>query len=148
MPAPYCGGVTVTDQRTARRRAGDRAELVGARHLAGLGWVVLAANVDVGRDEMDLVALDPGPPACLVFVEVRSNVSGRFGAPEESLAGRKLRRTYRAAFALVRAGCLPAGVALPRWPWRVDVVIVEQGPSLGRGLGGPVVRHLRGVAPD
>jgi len=109
---------------------------------------VLATNVVVGRDEIDVVAVDPGPPECLVFVEVRSNVSGRFGAPEESVAGRKLRRTYRAAFTLLHAGTLPGGAALPRLPWRVDVVVVEHRPSLGRDAGGPVVRHLRGVAPE
>lgn len=135
-------------RRTERRRSGDRAELIAARQLRALGWVVLAANVVVGRDEIDLVVLDPGPPQFLVFAEVRSNVSGRFGAPEESVAGRKVRRTYRAAFALMRAGTLPGGVALPRLRWRVDVIVVEHRPSLGRDLGGPIVRHLRGVAPD
>ena len=109
---------------------------------------MLATNVVAGRDEIDLIAVCPGPPECLVFVEVRSNVSGRFGAPEESVAGRKLRRTYRAAFALLHAGTLPGGPALPRLPWRVDVIVVEHGPSLGPDTGGPVVRHLRGVAPD
>ena len=116
--------------------------------MRGLGWTVLATNVAVERDEMDLVAVDPGPPEFLVFVEVRSNVSGRFGAPEESVAGRKLRRTYRAALALLRAGSLPSGMPLPRGPWRVDVIAVEHGPALGRDLGGPMIRHLRGVAPD
>ena len=35
------------------------------------GWTVLARNVHVGRHELDLVAVDPGPPAALVVVEVR-----------------------------------------------------------------------------
>jgi Holliday junction resolvase-like predicted endonuclease len=111
---------------------------------------VLGSNVTIDRDEIDLVALESGAglPATLVFVEVRSNVTGRFGAPEESVAGPKLRRTYRAAFGLLRAGRLPNGVALPRLAWRVDVIVVEQMPAIGRDMGGPVVRHLRGVAPD
>jgi putative endonuclease len=134
--------------KTRRRRSGDRAELIARRNLQAIGWVILAANVTVGRDEIDLVALDPGPPEYLVFVEVRSNVSGRFGAPEESLAGRKLRRTYRAMFALLGAGSLPGGAPFPRLPWRVDVIVVEHAPSLSQDLGGPAVRHLRGVAPE
>ena len=36
--------------------------------------------------EIDLVAVDPGLPPSLVFVEVRGNVSGRYGAPEEVAA--------------------------------------------------------------
>jgi putative endonuclease len=134
--------------KTPRRRSGDRAERLAARHLSHLGWVLLGSNVSVGRDELDMVALDPGPPRSLVFVEVRSNVTGRFGAPEESVAGRKLRRTYRAAFGVLRAGRLSNGVPLPRLPWRVDVISVEQTPNLDRDTGGPVVRHLRGVAPE
>jgi Holliday junction resolvase-like predicted endonuclease len=124
-----------------------------ARHLVEQGWVILGSNVAVGRDEIDLVAVDPVPTRALVFVEVRSNVTGRFGAPEESVAGPKLRRVYRAAFGLLRARAAPRGLTLPDGvlpdlPWRIDVVLVEQAPSLGPGLGGPVVRHLRGVAPD
>lgn len=138
----------VGTRRTARRRSGDRAEVLAAGHLRAQGWLVLATNAVVGRDEIDLVAVDPGPPECIIFVEVRSNASGRFGAPEESVAGRKLKRTYRAAFALMRAGSLPGGLAMPRLPWRVDVVVVEHRPSLARGVGGPVLRHLRAVAPE
>ena len=140
--------MTVGDRRTARRRSGDRAESLAARHLLDLGWTLLATNVVVGRDELDLVAVEPSQPACVVFVEVRSNATGRFGAPEESLARGKLRRTWRAAFALLRAGTLPGGQPLPHGPWRVDVIVVEHRPSLARGVGGASIRHLRGVAPD
>jgi hypothetical protein len=79
---------------------------------------------------------------------VRSNVTARFGAPEESVVGGKLRRTYRAAWGLLRLGTLPDGTPVPRLPWRVDLVIVEQRPNLTRDIGGPIVRHLRGVAPE
>jgi putative endonuclease len=138
----------VSVPRTSRRRSGDRAEAIAVAHLRRIGWTILERNVRAGADEIDLVAVDPGWADALVFVEVRSNGTGRFGAPEESVAGPKLRRTYRAAFALLRAGRLPNGVPLPRIPWRVDVIVVEQGPAIARDVGGPVVRHLRGVAPD
>src|SRR5690349_2470238 len=90
--------------RTRRRRAGDAAERLVARYLLARGWTILATNVLVGKDEIDLVAVDSGPPPALVFVEVRSNVTGRYGAPEESVVGGKLRRTYRAAWGLLRVG--------------------------------------------
>jgi Holliday junction resolvase-like predicted endonuclease len=140
--------VAVPRQRTPRTRSGDAAERFAARLLAGRGWTILAANVRIGQDELDLVAIEPGDPACLVFVEVRSNVTNRFGAPEESVVGGKLRRTYRAVWGLLRLGSLPDGTKLPRLPWRVDVLIVEQHPNLARDVGGPTVRHLRSVAPE
>ncbi len=57
--------------RTSAQLAGDAAETLVAARLAEAGWTVLARNVHIGRHELDLVAVDPGPPAALVIVEVR-----------------------------------------------------------------------------
>ncbi len=137
-----------TVRRTVRRARGDAAEHIAARYLAATGWTILAQNIRVGRDELDVIAIEIGPPGTLVFVEVRSNATSRFGAPEESVVLGKLHRTYRAVWGLLRIGTLPDGTTLPRLPWRVDVLIVEQRPNLARDIGGPVVRHLRAVAPE
>ena len=115
------------------------------RRLVERGWTVLARNVRLGRDELDIVAIDPGPPETLVFVEVRSRSGARFGSPEEGIDGRKILRSYRAAHALVRAGAVPDGPVLPRGPWRVDVCTVAW--AEGRHRTEPTVRHLRRVIP-
>src|SRR5450755_4901471 len=60
-----------TGARTTRQEAGDAAEVLVAERLAALGWTILARNVHAGRSELDIVAVDPGPPARLVVVEVR-----------------------------------------------------------------------------
>ncbi len=127
---------------------GDLAEGVVAVQLTALGWTVLAAGVRVGHDEVDLVAVEPGLPPILVFVEVRSRSSTRFGAPEETLEGAKLRRTYRAAFALLRERRLPDGRALPPLRWRVDLVAVDGRPLRHDDGGRIALRHVRGIAPD
>jgi Holliday junction resolvase-like predicted endonuclease len=126
-------------------RAGSVGERLVAEYLDGLGWTVLARNVRLGRSELDLVAVDPGPPALLVVVEVRANRASTFGAPEETVAGRKLRLVYAAALRLRALGVLPDGLPLSRLPLRVDLVAVEIAPALGPSAGGPVLRHLRGV---
>ncbi|MDQ3555053.1 MAG: YraN family protein [Chloroflexota bacterium] len=131
-----------------RRRLGDRAESLVAAELEALGWTVLAAGVHVGRDEIDLICVEPGPPPRLVFVEVRSRSSVRFGAPEETLDGAKIARIYRAAFALLRGGRLPDGRLLPRLPWRVDLVAVDARLFASQHSGEVQLRHIRGVAPD
>jgi Holliday junction resolvase-like predicted endonuclease len=136
---------------TRRMRAGSVGERLVAEYLGGLGWTVLARNVRVGRSELDLVAIDPGPPAMLVVVEVRANRQSSFGSPEERIDQRKLGAVYRGALALRAAGQLPvtdarSGTAwLPRLPLRVDVVSVEIAPGLGRGIDGTALRHLRSV---
>lgn len=133
---------------TLRRRLGDRAEGLVAERLSALGWTVLAAGVRVGRDELDLVCVEPGVPPTLVFVEVRSRSSDRFGAPEETLGAAKIARTYRAAFALLRRRRLPDGRALPPLGWRIDLVAVDARPLARTETDAVHLRHIRGVTPD
>lgn len=132
---------------TVRQVHGGVGEAAAARHLEGLGWRVLARQVRIGRDEVDLVAVDPGPPAHLVVVEVRSRSSARFGPPEASVDRSKVMRCYRALGALQRAGTLPDGTPLPRLPWRVDLMAVDLDAVSAPGLRGSRIRHLRAVLP-
>ncbi|HEV8054178.1 MAG: YraN family protein [Chloroflexi bacterium] len=134
------------DSRTVRQRHGARAEDLAAAHLQALGWRVIARGVRIGRDEIDILAIDPGPPVTLVAVEVRSAVTGRFGAPEESVNARKLRNLYRGAAKLRALRFLPGGEPIPRLTWRVDLVAVDVMPQLGHNIGGPTFRHLRALS--
>ncbi len=99
-------------------------------HLAAAGWTILGRNVHVGRAELDLIAIDPGPPSTLVVVEVRWRARRDFGLPEETVDRRKWRRLREATFALWERGSLPDGTALPRLPLRFDLVVVEPGKRL------------------
>jgi len=119
-----------------RRRRGSQAEDVAAKFLEQAGWQIVGRNVIVGRDEIDILALDSGPLQELVLVEVRSASSPAFGAPEERVDRAKVHRLYRALAALgPSAACwVPAHGALPR---RVDLVIVDR-----RG-GRLVIRHMK-----
>ncbi len=113
--------------RTPAQRAGDAAEALVASRLVEAGWTVLARNVHVGRHELDLVAVDPGPPAALVIVEVRWRAGREFGLPEETVDHRKRVRVRAAAYGLLDRGTLPDGSAVPRLPLRFDLVVVEPG---------------------
>ncbi len=121
-------------ERTAAQQAGDAAESLVADRLTEAGWTVVARNVHVGRHEIDLVAVDPGPPAALVIVEVRWRAGRDFGLPEETVDHRKRVRVRAAAYGLLERGTLPDGSLVPRLPLRFDLVAVEPG---GR------VRHHR-----
>lgn len=120
--------------RTDAQRSGDGAETRVADRLTAAGWTILARNVHVGRYELDLVAVDPGPPRALVAVEVRWRASREFGLAEETVDHRKRSRVRAAAYGLLERGALPDGSPLPRLPLRFDLVVVEPG---GR------VRHHR-----
>src|ERR1035437_6791180 len=96
-----------TTTRTPSQRAGDAAEDAVAARLVARGWVVLGRKVRAGRSELDLVAVDPGPPPALVVVEVRWRRSRAFGLPEETVDRRKLRHLRAGVGRLVEAGRLP-----------------------------------------
>ncbi len=116
--------------RTPAQQAGDSAESLVATRLLESGWTILARNVHVGRHEIDLVAVDPGPPAALVFVEVRWRGSRDFGLPEETVDHRKRTRVRAAAHGLLDLRSLPDGSPIPRLPLRFDLVVVEPGDRI------------------
>jgi putative endonuclease len=113
-----------TSGRTAAQLVGDTAEQLVATRLSEEGWTVLARNVHVGRHELDLVAVDPGPPASLVIVEVRWRGRRDFGIAEETFDHRKRAHLRAAVGRLLRDG-LPDGRPVPQLPIRVDLVAVE-----------------------
>ena len=121
--------------RTAAQRLGDDAEAPVAERLTEQGWTILARNVHVGRHELDLVAVDPGPPARLVIVEVRLRSTRAFGIAEETVDYRKRRHIRDAAWRIIAAGALPDGRQIPALPPRFDIVVVEPDP--------PRLRHHR-----
>jgi putative endonuclease len=117
-------------RRTPAQQAGDAAEGLVAERLTGAGWTVLGRNVRVGRYELDLIAVDPGPPSTLVVLEVRWRGGRGFGLPEETVDHRKRRRVRAAAHELLESGRLPDGTGLPRSPVRFDLVVVEPGDRM------------------
>ena len=116
--------------RTDAQQSGDNAEQLVADLLTAAGWTILGRNVHVGRHELDLVAVDPGPPRTLVAVEVRWRTDRDYGLPEESVDWRKRRRVRAAAYGLLERGVLPDGSAIPYLPLRFDLVVVEPGDRL------------------
>ena len=111
--------------RTDAQRRGDVAEEEVARRLEVAGWTILGRNVRMGRFELDLVAVDPGPPAALVVIEVRWRRTRDYGLPEETVDHRKRTRIRSGAFGLLDRGRLAGGEPLPRLPLRFDLVVLE-----------------------
>jgi len=116
--------------RTESQHAGDAAEQRVADQLTADGWSIIGRNVHVGRYELDLIGIDPGPPPTLVVVEVRWRSGRAFGLPEETVTGRKRLRVRAAAYGLLDRGVLPDGEPLPHLPLRFDLVVVEPGEKI------------------
>jgi putative endonuclease len=127
--------------RTSQQRIGDAGEQLVADRLGAAGWTILGRNVRLGRDELDLVAIDPGPPAALVVVEVRRRGRRDFGLAEETLDHRKRRALRRAAGTLLERGSLPDGTLLPSLLLRFDLVAIDPARD-----GTLTMRHHRAIA--
>lgn len=99
---------------------GAEGEARAARHLARQGYRIVARNVRAGGVEIDLVARRG---RLIVFVEVKTRRSARFGPPELAVDPRKQARLVRGAGAwLAEHG---RGVSRTRF----DVVACEVGPD-------------------
>ena len=132
--ADYGAGVL-----TDRQRRGAAGEDAAAEYLVRLGWRLVVRNLRIGRDEIDVLAVDPGPPHTLVVVEVRSLRTSAFGEPEERVDRRKVGRLYRALAGL--SGALESDEGLDRLPRRVDLVVID------RRSGRAEIRHMRALEP-
>ena len=94
------------------RELGDAAESRAAAYLAGLGYEILERNFACRMGELDIVAKIG---ETIVFVEVRSRSSVRFGLPQETVVAAKRRKLLRAARLYAQARGLDC-------PMRFDVI--------------------------
>ena len=79
---------------SAKLNLGKKGEQLAARYLQQKGYKILDFNYRTKFGEIDVVAKDG---ETIVFVEVKTRTSTRFGEPEEAVGKRKLAHIKRAA---------------------------------------------------
>ena len=89
---------------TTRQKKGRLGENAAAEHLIQNGYRVVAQNVHVSHDEIDLIVEDD---EYLVFVEVKTRtqdygVRSKYGRPADAVNRTKKSRTVRAAQGYLR----------------------------------------------
>jgi putative endonuclease len=103
-----------------RKSKGDRGEESAAEFLRGQGYRILERNYRCPLGEMDIIAREG---KTIVFVEVKTRSSDRFGPPQAAIGPQKQRRmTAIALWYLKEKGWMDG-------PARFDVAAV----SLGEG---------------
>jgi putative endonuclease len=105
------------------QRLGARGERLAAAWYMAAGYEVVARNWRCREGELDLVVRRPGE---VVFCEVKSRTSERFGAPVEAVTGAKQRR-LRALAARFLAECEASGEGRRGDTVRFDVAAVVGG---------------------
>ena len=124
-------GMTTTDNRA---EIGALGEQLAVDYLCGQGLRVLARNWRCRYGELDVIAADDTTNT-VVFVEVKTRTSDRFGGVEEAVTPAKVRRLRRLA---------GVWLAQQHTGWaavRIDVVTIR----IGRRRT-PELTHLQGVA--
>src|SRR5688572_33451085 len=105
----------------SRRALGAYGERLAARYLEDRGLQVLDRNWRCAHGEVDLVARDGD---CLVFCEVKTRRTDRFGAPVEAVTWHKAARLRRLAAAWLQEHEVRGGRV------RIDVIGVLR-PHVG-----------------
>ena len=73
---------------------GRIGEAIACHYLTLIGYGIIERNLRIGRNEIDIVASDGN---CLVFVEVKTRRSNRFGGPADAVGRDKLLGIRRVA---------------------------------------------------
>ena len=106
-----------------KRGYGESGEEYALTLLKNNGYQIIERNFRSKIGEIDIIAIDPstgsGPDGTLVFVEVKTRWSAKFGKPEEAVTPRKLSKIKRIGeYYLLTHPNLPKKL-------RIDVVAIE-----------------------
>lgn len=110
-----------------RKQTGQHGEDIAALYFVEKGYKIIERNWRCSVGELDIIMEEDDT---LIFVEVRTRRSRRFGTPEESITPTKQARLIELAQTY-----LQETESLDR-SWRIDVAAVELGPGL------PQVNHI------
>lgn len=106
-------------------------EEIAAKYLQKLGFKIIDRNFRARNTELDIVAVKDNT---LVFIEVKTRTSDKFGTPFEQIAYWKLKSLVKAAeFYKLTHKNLPDLM-------RIDAISVQY------GFKGPVVEHLQNIS--
>ena len=99
-----------------RRTLGDWGEEKALRYLSDRGYRLLACNWRTREGEIDLVMEQD---LTIVFIEVKTRNTNRFGSPEESVTPGKQKRLRKTCLAYLQEN------DYENRDWRIDVVAIE-----------------------
>lgn len=117
---------------SSRKEVGQWGEETAVLHLQDKGYKIVARHWTHRIGEIDIVAARDGR---IVFVEVRTKTSLRYGTPEESIGWHKRERLRRTANVYMLTN------KLNNVPYQVDVVAILWDAVLKQAT----IRHLENV---
>lgn len=117
----------------SKKEVGQSGEDFASRHLIQAGLTVLVRNYRCPQGEMDIIAREGFQ---LVFIEVRTRSSGRYGWGEESITPQKKARLTRIASHYIKSR------GYKKWPpMRFDLIAIR----IGKNSNPPDLYWIRGI---
>jgi putative endonuclease len=117
-----------TKRHSYAKELGKKAEELAEAFFIKKGYHVLERNYRVRCGEIDLILEDRSR---LIFVEVKSRISTKYGLPQEAITYHKKRQIIRVAkWYLQEKGCMEREV-------RFDVLAIKF-----RITGKPIIEHI------
>jgi putative endonuclease len=101
-----------------RQKLGQAGEALAERHLKKMGYRILERNYRTRLGEIDLIARDNGT---LVFVEVKTRRSEKYGSPRFAITPHKQKKLSVTALSYLKQTCQIDCKA------RFDVVLINTG---------------------
>lgn len=83
-----------------RQQLGQMGEDMAVRHLKNQGYTILKQRYRTAQGEIDIIATCHGT---LIFIEVKTRTSTRYGLPSEAVTYRKQAKIRQTALAFLQA---------------------------------------------
>lgn len=109
---------------------GRKGEDEAVRYLLSCGYLIIERNWRGSCGEVDIIAGAHGEESEeIIFIEVKTRSSLRFGDPFDAITTSKYRRIYTLAREWI-------AIHHPRSPWRIDVILL-----VANRMGFELVHH-------
>ena len=115
-----------------KQNLGQKGEQMVENYLKKKGYKILERNYRKRTGEIDLIALSPADDKEIVFIEVKTRRSARYGTPEEAVDHRKLKKIEKTALHWLQEN------RKTNMHWRIDVLSLELGKEMK-------ITHLKNV---
>jgi len=102
-----------------RQNLSRMGEEKAKQYLQSKGYTILEKNFKTNCGEIDIIAIDNNNEKTLVFIEVKTRISEKYGKPEDAITKRKLKTIKKTGeyYSLLHD-------SLPKL-LRIDAVLIE-----------------------
>ncbi|MBT4917522.1 YraN family protein [Candidatus Peregrinibacteria bacterium] len=116
-----------------RKMVGILGEEISKRYLESKGHQIMETNFHSRFGEIDIISEKDSE---IIFTEVKTRTSNKFGTPEESLTQKKLNRIKKTVFHF-----LNTSTNLHNFNWRIDLITVR----LDLGKSSAHLKHFKNI---